>query len=198
MLSGIIYAIKSNQTQKYYIGSTLQNIEKRFGNHKYAYARYLKYPDIQPLYSSFEIMKYDDCYIEEIEKYNCESKKHLQIREGELQKLHKNDIVNTSISGRTIEQYKIDNKEMLKEYRKEYNKKNIEKRKLYNKKTKHKRDKFYIDNRQKLKDISKQYYHKNKKTTICICGGKINNLQPQQHQKTKKHIKYLESTTNPI
>ena len=198
MISGTIYAIKSAQTQKYYIGSTLQNIKKRFASHKGAYNRYLKYPDKQPLYSSFEIMKYDDCYIEKIEDYKCETQRHLKIREGVIQKDHINDIVNTTISGRTIAQYKIDNKDKLRQYRKNYNQKTYEKRKLYNKKIKSKRDKFYIDNKQTLKDKSKQYYHENKKVSICVCGGKITNLQPKQHLKTTKHKRYLEATTNPI
>ena len=198
MITGIIYAIKSAQTQKYYIGSTLQNIKKRMSDHRGAYNRYLKYPDKQPLYSSFEIMKYDDCYIEKIEEYKCETHRHLKIREGIIQKEHINDIVNTTISGRTIAQYKIDNKDILRQYRKSYNQKNYEKRKLYNKETKSKRDKFYIDNKEQIKNISKEYYHKNKKISICVCGGKITNLQPKQHFKTSKHKRYLESTTNPI
>ena len=198
MISGTIYAIKSAQTQKYYIGSTLQNIKKRLCDHRRAYNRYLKYPDKQPLYSSFEIMKYDDCYIEQIEEYKCDTPRHLKIREGVIQKEHINDIVNKTISGRTITQYKLDNKEILRQYRKNYNQKNYEKRKLYNKETKPKRDKFYIDNKQTLKDKSKQYYHKNKKVSICVCGGKIINLQPKQHLATAKHKRYLEATTNPI
>jgi len=198
MITGTIYAIRSKNTNKYYIGSTLQNMKKRFLDHRGAYNRYLKYPDKQPIYTSFEIMKHDDCYIEKIEEYKCDTKKQLLIREGELQKLNMKYLVNTTISGRTISQYKIDNKEILRQYRKDFYHKNIEKRKLYNKETKTKRDQFYIDNKQAIKDKSKQYYHDNKKTTLCVCGGKSNILQPKQHLKTAKHKRYLESTTNPI
>jgi hypothetical protein len=198
MLSGTIYAIKSNQTQKYYIGSTLQNIKKRFLDHKGAYSRYLKYPDIQPLYASFEIMKFDDCYIETIEEYKCNTRKELQIREGELQKKNIQDIVNTNISARTQKQYKIDNIVIIKKWRKEYYLKNREKRLRQNRETKKEKQQYYQDNKQKIKERNKIYYHEKKIKKKCLCGSEVYNHNIKNHLTTEKHKRYLESTTQPV
>ena len=61
-----IYCIKSEQTNMIYIGSTTEKyLSKRFGHHKADFRRWKL--GKQHYISSFELLKYDDCYIELIE-----------------------------------------------------------------------------------------------------------------------------------
>ena len=55
---GKVYCISSNQTNQIYIGSTFKKyMSSRLSNHKYCFNNDLSYC------SSFEIVKYHDCYI---------------------------------------------------------------------------------------------------------------------------------------
>ena len=62
----------------------------------------------------------------------------------------------------------------------------------------------YIRYREKTKDKMKEFkkiYNKDKRDFInekfiCDCGGKYTRNGKSQHQKTKKHIKYIESLNN--
>jgi hypothetical protein len=116
---GKIYAIKSNQTELIYIGSTIQELDIRFDLHKRDYKRYIngKYCFV----SSFEILQYDDAYIELFEDYTCNNKTELKRREGIIiqEKLQQNICVNKNIAGRThIESQKAYD-ERHKEHRKQ-------------------------------------------------------------------------------
>jgi hypothetical protein len=112
---GKIYAIRSHQTDKVYIGSTTQSISKRFYEHKKSYERYLK--DQKKAYiSSFEMFKYDDCYIELIE--TCKSKEELLREEGIL--IREMNCVNRKIEGRSNKDYYKENKAKYNEYMKAY------------------------------------------------------------------------------
>ena len=72
---GKIYAIKSYQTDKVYIGSTTQRLSKRLNDHKDGYKRW---KDGKNNYmTSFEIIEYDDCYIQLIKNVSCNNKEEL-------------------------------------------------------------------------------------------------------------------------
>lgn len=49
---------------------------------------------------------------------------------------------------------------------------------------------------------NKNYYQQNKeyftKKYICDCGGRYNMTSRSRHNKSKKHIKYIESLNNKI
>lgn len=123
-LKSQIYTIRSHQTDDIYIGSTTQLLCRRFSDHKNNYKRYLagKYNKVV---TSYKIVKYDDCYIELLEAFPCETKNQLHKREGELIRSHK--CVNKCIAGRTRAEYDIDNKDRIVEYKSDYYIKNIEK-----------------------------------------------------------------------
>jgi len=87
--NGKIYAIKSPQTDKIYIGSTTQSLNRRWHNHRndnYNPNREEK------RCTSKKIMDHEDAYIELLEAFPCNTKQELNKREGELQLLH--DCVN--------------------------------------------------------------------------------------------------------
>ena len=59
---GKIYCLRSHQTDLVYIGSTIQGLAERIGGHRRDYRKWLK--DTFSYVTSFEIVKYDDAYIE--------------------------------------------------------------------------------------------------------------------------------------
>ena len=73
--NGKIYTIRSYQTDKYYIGSTCSPLSKRLYQHRTDYRQYQKHE--HRYVTSCEIIKYDDHYIELLEKFPCSSKNEL-------------------------------------------------------------------------------------------------------------------------
>jgi len=73
-LYGYIYAIKSNSTNKIYFGATLNPINKRFSNHRSAYYRWIN-NKTKEYTSSFEVMQYQDAYIELVETWTWTKEK---------------------------------------------------------------------------------------------------------------------------
>jgi hypothetical protein len=116
---GKIYTIRSHQTNKYYIGSTNQlTLAQRLGKHRRNYKKYL-INNTKGYISSFEILKYNDYYIELLLAYPCNSRDELHRREGELIRQYKSDLVNICIAGRTDKEYYEDNKTHLLEQKKQ-------------------------------------------------------------------------------
>ena len=72
-----IYVIKSNRTDKVYIGGTSRRLELMFAEirGKYKYCKTSKFADI---------LKYEETYIELIEEYACSNKTELDKRVDEL------------------------------------------------------------------------------------------------------------------
>jgi hypothetical protein len=116
---GKIYMLTSLQIDKIYIGSTCNTLAKRLHHHK---STFNSTKDTL----SREILKYDDVKIELIEYFPCNDRNELNKREGELMRQHKDQIVNKKIAGRTQEEYKNDNLEKIKEYKKQYDEHNKE------------------------------------------------------------------------
>ncbi len=162
--NGKIYAIRSPNCEKYYIGSTSQKLCKRMGEHR----------STQKLITSKQIIDSGDSYIELIENYPCNNKEELNKREGELIRLHKDNIVNRCIAGRTRKEYYQNNQDKLIEYRKDYRIDNIDKEKKY-----------YQDNKQII-NIKRKEKH------ICECGGKYITANKASHNKSKKHLTFIE------
>ena len=133
-----IYAIKSDLTDKIYIGSTTQRLCKRFSQHK---DNFLKNKETV---SSFELFKIGNCFIELIELFPCSCKEELFKKEGEIIRQFKDIVINKQIAGRKNKEWYEDNKE-----------KQITKQKKYSN-----------DNKDKVKEYQKEYYEKNKEKLI--------------------------------
>ena len=80
--NGLIYTIRSPNTEKLYIGSTCTTLCKRFYQHKLKCNNYRRGGKL--FLSSFEIIMRGDAYIELLEVYPCATKHELLRREGEL------------------------------------------------------------------------------------------------------------------
>ena len=160
--NGKIYTIRSFQTEKYYIGSTNhKTLSQRLSKHKSNYSIWLK--DKKKYMTSFEILKYDDYYIELLELYPCNLKAELHKREGELIRIHKDSLVNRCIPCRTPKEYLIDNKEIIAVKHKTYD--NI----------------YRVENKQKIRDYKTQPYH-------CECGRVIQLDKKARHCTSNVHI----------
>jgi len=168
--NGVIYAIRSHQCDDIYIGSTAQPLHKRFYGHKALYKHWLK--GNKPYCSSYHIIKYEDVYIELLEKYPCNDRTELNQREGKY--IREMKCVNKCIAGgKTIEE--------LKEIRR---KKSI----IYRAK-----------NREKCNQSSMIYYYSNKgrmkkqKKVECECGSTIQHREIARHRKSKKHQSFVQT-----
>lgn len=171
---GKIYTIRSHQTPNFYIGSTCNPLYKRLYQHKIKYKYFLDGKEKKQI-SSFEIIKFDDAYIELLEDFKCENKEQLNKREGELIRFYKDNVVNKIIQGRTKIDYINEKKNHIKEQKATY----------------------YLLNKERIDNKNKEYHTRNLdkeiKQNICDCGGKYQTRDKNKHIKTKKHLKYLAS-----
>jgi len=195
---GKIYSIRSHQTDDIYIGSTVQFLYMRLAGHRRDYNSWVDGKKIS-YKTSYQIMKYDDAYIELIEECPCNDKNELNRREGQM--IREMNCVNKRIEGRTRKEYRQDNKEKIKEQSKQYRKDNKEK---YNENSR----KYYEENKEKFKIHNKKYKKQNKervkkinskwgkKKFTCECGSIITNYSKSRHFKTIKHQTYIQSQSN--
>ena len=181
---GKIYCIRSFKTDDVYIGSTIQTLAERLGKHRRQYKCYL---NGNKLYvSSFELLNYDDHYIELIKLYPCSCKAELVAEEGQY--IRDWDCVNKVIPSRTKKQYYIDNRDKIKEKLKQYRINNKDK-------IREKRKQYYIDNRDKIKEYDKQYridnrdkIKENNKQSYIDNRNKIREKQKQYYIDNKDKI----------
>ncbi len=103
-IPGKIYAIRSNQTPKYYIGSTTTSLDTRMSRHREQMRSAIRGGGRMSCRSR-EILQYDDARIELLESYPCETVEALRAREGVLIRQHMADIVNKNRPNRTREEY---------------------------------------------------------------------------------------------
>jgi hypothetical protein len=159
-----IYKIVDNTNGNIYIGSTTEpTLARRLQKHKSHYNQYIN--GNRNFITSFNIIQNGDYDIILVEKCNnITSKDELHARERYF--IENNNCVNKIIPGRSIQQYKLANKDKIVEYHKEYKKLHrdiiSEKSKEYNNKNKEtiatRKKEYYELNKQKYKE-----YYKNKK-----------------------------------
>lgn len=168
--NGKIYAIKSNETEDVYIGSTCETLNTRLIKHKSAYKTGKRCGTI------VQILKYSDAYIELIEAFPCETKRELLNKEGETIR-NTSNCVNTQIQGRTKKQWDEDNKEHCKEYRKKFrteNKDVLDKR--YNDWYNSDKGKAYLEKRKAKINV---------KVVCSKCEKEVSKSNLGRHQKSK-------------
>jgi len=144
---GKIYCIRSHQTDKVYVGSTVQTLSLRMGAHKRNLKKYKngKYHYV----TSFDILEYDDAYIELIEDFACDNKSQLEKREGHF--IREMDCVNKVVAGRTVKEFQEENKDFVKQRQKKYREVHVDKMKEWKAK-----------NRELINKLQNEYYNRNK------------------------------------
>lgn len=173
-LNGKIYTIRSHLTDDIYIGSTCLPLPKRLYKHRSGYKAYSQ--GLFNYITSFEILKFDDHYIELLEPFPCCSKAELEKREGEC--IRSMPCVNKVVAGRTHREWIEDNKESI-----------AERGKIY-----------YEINKEKIAETRAAYYEEklkiNARTQItCECGGIYNKSSLNTHRKTAKHLTLMAALT---
>jgi len=165
--NGKIYSIRTHQTDIVYIGSTTQELSMRMAGHRRNYRSHLRGKGDGS--SSIEILKYEDSYIELIQKFPCVDKSELHRKEGEIIRLTDN-AVNKRVAGRNIKEYRFDNKEVIAAGMKKYQEANkeviSEKKKEYYKSNKEvineKRKEYREANKEAILEKKKEYYKANR------------------------------------
>ena len=218
---GKIYRIWDNSYTKCYIGSTCEDLNRRFSAHKRDYRRRdidrTKFSTSWELFNEYGL---DNCKIELIENFPCNSKEELHAREGKYQR--EIDCVNKNIAGRSLRQYNEGEKDKIKCYRKQHYESNkeeiLQQMRDYQQRNKYKikeqRQQYYQENKEKMKhssvknyyknleerkDKSNEYYNNNKlnfcsqwkEPFTCDCGATLTKHHKTRHLKTLKHQHYL-------
>lgn len=174
---GKIYKIWDVGYTKCYIGSTIEELSKRFSKHKVKYKGYKlgKYI-FTTSFLLFDEFGVENCKIEWIENYPCNSKKELEARKGQIQR--ETTCVNKHIAGRNKQEYYKDKCEKIKHQTKKYAEENPGKIKA-------KGIRYYIQNKNRL--LEKE---------TCICGATFTYYHKARHEKTNKYKQYLQNQSN--
>ena len=110
---GKIYYIKNNRTDRVYIGSTCDSIDKCFLDHLYYYRSWVKLSKYKKKkyrgLSSYKVFRDGFATIHLIEDFPCNHITELRRREGELCKRFPT-AVNKRVAGRTSKRWKADKK----------------------------------------------------------------------------------------
>lgn len=102
--NGKIYKIRDLANTKCYYGSTVKELKERLWKHKTSYQT--RYYSVHDLFDEFGL---DNCIIELVEEYPCESKQQLEQREGWY--IKNNDCVNQRVQGLTYDEVLQNNKD---------------------------------------------------------------------------------------
>ena len=151
--NGKIYTIWDKDYTKCYIGSTIETLSQRMTKHRSSYRRSregkCKYKfSLSLLFDEFGL---ENCRIELLELYPCNSREELNAREGQCER--ENECINKRIEGRTKKEWREDNKEKIKEQRRERYESNKEEEKAYRE-----------NNKEHIKEQAKIWRERNKET----------------------------------
>ena len=171
---GLIYRIDCNETGECYIGSTTQGLANRIAEHRKKY-KHWKAGTSKNYCCSYPIIERGNYTYEMIIEYPCKNKQQLNRKEGELQRSMPCVNKNVNIAGRTMKEWKDDNKEIIKEKDKKYREDNKEK-------VKEQKSKYRKENKEKLKEKSKLYRDNNKE----IIKEKDKKYREDNKEKEKK------------
>ena len=203
-----IYCIRNYNDSDVYVGSTCQPLSKRIADHRIAMNNKRDF-NIQ-LYVKMREIGTDNFYIELLEEYPCKNQRTIESKEGEY--IRNLSTLNKRIEGRTIEEWRKDNEEYLKEPLKNYYIKNKPKIQQY-------KQQHYIDNKSKIQAYKKEYAKQNKQSLLekskkyyeenkeavklrinakvrCECGEEITKANLLRHQRSKKHQESINNILN--
>jgi len=181
---GQIYAIIDEEGMEVYIGSTCNELYKRWNDHK----RNAKlHPDRDIYKYIMENGGFEKFRIVLVEDYPCSCKKELVRREGELIKSF-NPVGNRYIAGRTKSEWLDDNKEKilerLREWREDNKEKIQEKNRKYHEQNKEKileqRREYREQNKDKIRERDRKYREQNR--------DKINERRRKQYRNKKGEL----------
>ena len=170
--NGKIYKIVDVGYEKMYIGSTTEPLSKRMERHRSKYKEYLRGEgDNTRVYWLFDEFGVENCKIELIENYSCNSREELERQEGKHQK--NNDCINKIIAGRTRKERYNDKPEYYLAQQNNYYKLHPE----------HKKEKGKKQYQEKKHILLEKH--------LCGCGKHYTFQHKKRHEQTKKHQDWL-------
>jgi len=203
---GQIYTIRYRLDDSLlYVGSTIQPLHKRWGEHKIKHNNTKCKSYTMLIYQKMrETNDINNWYIELYENFPCNSKKELARKEGEIIRLLKTNL-NKVVAGRTQKEYREEHEEEIKEYKKEYREINKEKiaklkkeyREINKEKIKEYKKEYHENNKEKIAKLNKEYRENNKEKiaekVTCECGCIVRKDNLSNHKKTIKHQNLMEN-----
>ena len=189
--NGKIYSIRSrSRPDLIYIGSTIRPLSERLAGHRHK-AKYM---------CSRQIIDIGDAYIELIENFSCSNVEELRRREGHFQRSM--TCINQLIAGRTIQEWRQDNKEEITKNQKKYWQQNKEILSIQSRK-------YREQNKEQLLSWNKTYRLDNKEEIkkkrdaqtntcnkrVCICGTLYNygyTSDRNKHYRSQKHQDHIQ------
>jgi hypothetical protein len=178
--NGKIYKIVDNGYNKCYIGSTCETLSMRMVRHRAQFNQWKQGKNHRPTTSLyiFEEFGVNNCKIELLENFPCESKEQLLKQEGFH--IKNTECVNKRIECQTRKEYRDIHKEDMKQYR--LNNKEIIAEQTHQ---------YWINNKERMREW------RNEKFRCDTCNGFYTRNSKTTHEKTEKHLnalKGLEST----
>ena len=185
---GKIYKIWSPTLEEFYVGSTVQALYKRMGDHRKDAKQ--THNQNNKLYATMNEVGVHCFHIELIEEYPCNSKAELERRKGELIRQLQPQL-NTDIAGRTAKEYYIDNKERIldriKAYQQSHKEQITEINAIYHNKNRDaildKKQEYYAQNKPHILEYQSQYRHKHKTKLNSSCKEYYQNHKEELKQK---------------
>ena len=125
--NGKIYKITDIGYNKCYIGSTCEQLCHRMARHRAHYKKKLNGKRRHDLssYDLFNEYGVENCKIELIEYFPCDTVQELRKREGEH--IKNTECVNKCVAGRTKQEWREDNRDKIKEQNRKYKEQNRDK-----------------------------------------------------------------------
>lgn len=202
--NGKIYKIWSLQTDKIYVGSTYGSLTNRMSIHRSEYKRW-KEGARNLIYSAvlFDLVGIENCKIELIHDFPCESKSELEAEEGRVMRANKHLLVNKKIQGRTNKEYNEEYKEHQKAYYQDNKQElNIKHKEYYEQHKEHLKiimKEYYEQHKEQLNIKNKEYQQQHKEEIsikrsqkmTCECGVIHTLSSKSKHLKTKKHQDFI-------
>ena len=170
--NGKIYKVVDVGYNKCYIGSTCESLSQRLARHRWKYTQYLKgTSECTRSFKLFDEYGLDNCKIELIEDFSCNSKDELLKQEGHHIKT--NDCINKQIAGRSNKQWNIDNKEHLQQYKNDWYKEHMEETKERAKKHREDNKEHYVQKNKEYYDLHKEEMKQKKKIIMKIIRTRL-------------------------
>ena len=180
--NGKIYKIEPicthDECDKYIGSTTKEYLSQRMDKHRNNYKQWKQGKRSKT--RSFELFdKYgvENCKIILIELVNASCKDELHSREAHYIKML--NCVNKVVPLRSEREYRADNKDKIKEHKKQYYQDNKEKIQQH-----------YIDNKEKIRQYNNE---KIPRLYQCSCGSILTYDHKARHFNTKKHCKFIEN-----
>ena len=183
---GKIYKIICDETNLTYYGSTVQPLSKRFHQHKEKYNN-----------CNTKLMKNMKIFL--VENYPCNSIEELLMRERYY--IENNECCNRMTPLRTDKEYYADNRQELLKKKKQYHIEHRDERNKYCKewyeKNKVLKGRPPLKTEEEKRKYRNEWYSKQveryKEKFTCECGSTYRKLAKSRHEKSKKHINFINS-----